>query len=316
MSRLERIVAGLKSLGFVYPLLILPFYFVRFVFHAFRQRSLWYLRYYPGHYGSTIPSGIELQRAKETLFSSSGLPNDGVSLNLEGQHALLHEFKTYYPDFRPNRFAAKGSRYYYDNALFGFNDAFILYAFLRKFQPARVIEVGSGFSSALMLDIADEILSKTHFTFIDPYSTTIDRLLESHTSARHRVVRERVQDVGLDLVSSLAENDILFIDSSHVVKIGSDLSRILFEILPALNAGTLVHIHDVYWTFEYPAEMIAEGRIWNEAYFVRAFLQYNSAFEVLYFSSLAESRYRPEIESSMPGYFRDTGKSLWLRKIL
>jgi hypothetical protein len=120
----------------------------------------------------------------------------------------------------------------------------------------------------------------------------------------------------------LETDDILFIDSSHVTKVGSDVNQILFNVLPALRPGVLVHIHDIFWPFEYPAVWYAEGRAWNEIYLVRAFLEYNSAFEIVLFLSYLERR-RPELITALMPLARRRaagspnlgGSSLWLRKL-
>jgi hypothetical protein len=109
-------------------------------------------------------------------------------------------------------------------------------------------------------------------------------------------------------------NDVLFIDSSHVTKIGSDVNYLFFEILPRLRPGVLVHIHDVMWPFNYPLEWIIEGRSWNKAYIVRAFLQYNEAFDILLFNSYLGHTYRKMLTEQMPKFLENTGGSIWLGK--
>ncbi|MFC1837839.1 class I SAM-dependent methyltransferase, partial [Thermodesulfobacteriota bacterium] len=278
------------------------------------EKSLWFYRYYPGHYGSTIPSGRFIKENETELFTSK-VRLDGIDLNESRQFELLQEFVSYYPEFTPSENKISSQRYYYNNAMFGFNDGFVLSSFLRKFKPAKVIEIGSGFSSALMLDTAESLSHATDFVFIDPYTDNFENLQLNVSQSNYKIIRNPIQDIDLDLFSELHENDILFVDSSHVLKIGSDLSYIFFSILPSLQKGVIVHIHDIWWPYEYPLFMINEGRIWNEIYFVRSFLQYNSAFEILCYNSFLEWKHKDYIKDSMPGYFKDTGKSLWLKKI-
>ncbi len=125
----------------------------------------------------------------------------------------------------------------------------------------------------------------------------------------------KVEDVPQNEFNVLTANDVLFIDSSHVLKIGSDLSKLFYTVLPQLKAGVIVHIHDIFWPFEYPEEMIREGRFWNEIYFIRSFLQFNDSFEILYFSSFIESQYPDVLKASLPNYSEFSGASLWLRRI-
>lgn len=316
MNRVKTITAKIKPHSRLYRSLLLLFYMVRFFYHTIRTRSYWFLRYYPGHYGSTLPATRDIQRRANRLFAKQARACAGIDTGEDRQIELLNSFSTYYADFSFPSLPASDTRYYYENPMYGYCDGFILYAFLRHFRPRQVVEVGSGFSSALMLDTADRYPDAgTRFTFIEPFPRRLNRLVRHPTDGRCRIVQKNVQEVPFSVFVSLTENDILFVDSSHVVKIGSDLSYILFHILPALNKGVLVHIHDIWWPFEYPRTMIMEGRIWNEPYFVRSFLQFNQAFEILYFTSYMEEAYRSQIDELLPGYLRaDTGRSLWLRK--
>ena len=125
----------------------------------------------------------------------------------------------------------------------------------------------------------------------------------------------------METFSSLGENDILFIDSSHVSKTHSDVNYLFFEILPRLRAGVYVHVHDVFYPFEYPREWVYQGRGWNEAYLTRAFLQYNSAFTIQLFNSFLERFHVALLEREMPLCTRyveanmpTSAQSLWLKK--
>lgn len=311
-----RIAKNLKKHTYIYSVMIVPYYFFRFLFYSFKEKSLWFYRYYPGHYGSTIPSAKSIEATRSKLFTSDYEMYDGIALNSSMQKELLCLMTPLFQEYAPTKTANSKKRYFYNNPVFGFNDGFILYAVMRLFKPRRIIEVGSGFSSALMMDTAEDFLPELNLTFIDPYSTNIITLIQDSKSKNHDVIRERVQDVNFSQFRELEKNDILFIDSSHVLKIGSDLSTIIFSILPSLAPGVLIHIHDIFYPFEYPEILIKEGRIWNEVYFVRAFLQHNNSFEILFFSSFVESQYREYIHDHMPGYSCGTGASLWLRKIL
>jgi hypothetical protein len=166
-----------------------------------------------------------------------------------------------------------------------------------------------------MLDTNDAFLgSATNFAFIEPYPERLYSLLNEKDKRQHQVIEKPVQEVELELFQTLDAGDILFVDSSHVVKIGSDVAHIIFEILPRLKPGVIVHFHDVFYSFEYPKEWVKEGRAWNEDYFLRAFLQYNSVFQILYFNSFMGQFYQNELERKMPLCLRNTGGSLWMKK--
>ena len=296
----------------------LPFWAIRFFYYVVWERNWAFLRFYPGYHGSTIPSRKFIQKNRSTIFQNLPTENDGIDLNRARQQALLERFVTYFLDFTPSENQVPGSLYYYNNSMFGFSDAFALYGIFRSFKPSRVIEIGSGFSSALMLDLSKNFLPDTIFTFIDPYSETIGKVLKSRPEGHYELIRREAQHIDLDFFHQLSEGDVLFVDTSHTVKIGSDLSTIFFSILPALKPGVIVHIHDIFFPWEYPEEMVMEGRTYNEVYFVRAFLQYNNTFEIIYNTSQMELEQPDYYAHRMPGYFKNSGQkvgqSLWLRK--
>ncbi|MEM6775292.1 MAG: class I SAM-dependent methyltransferase [Pseudomonadota bacterium] len=185
---------------------------------------------------------------------------------------------------------------------------------LRRFRPRRVVEVGSGFSSCAILDTTRLFLDKhTTLTFIEPYPELLQSRL-GNVPMNHRLVAERAQDVEMAHFEALEDGDFLIIDSTHVAKLNSDVLRLVFEVLPALKAGVLVHFHDVFWPFDYPKRWVSEGRAWNEAYLLRAFLQNNAAFDIVYFYSYLESLHRERLAATMPLCLRRTGANLWLRK--
>lgn len=290
------------------------FYFIRFGFYTIKEKSFLFLRYYPGYHGSTIPSMKSVLRHSDKIFIDDIDQSSGIALNETVQLSLLEKFITYYPDFNPPAEKSSDCLYFYENSMFGFNDGFALYCFIRHFHPKRIIEIGSGFSSALMIDTCKVFAPNSSLTFIDPWSVNILDVQKNNTSKLAvNYHRQEIQNVDLKMFNSLDANDIVFIDTSHTVKIGSDLSYIFFKILPALPPGVIIHIHDVWYPFEYPKEMVLQGRTYNEAYFVRAFLQFNNAFEILFFGSFLESKHGHAF-APMPGYRIGAAQSLWLRK--
>jgi hypothetical protein len=116
------------------------------------------------------------------------------------------------------------------------------------------------------------------------------------------------------MFEALEAGDILFIDSSHVSKLGSDVHYLMFEVLPALRPGVWVHIHDIFHPFEYPIQWYDEGRAWNEAYVVRAFLQYNKAWQIEHFSSFMIARHEEWYRKHMPLVLRLHGGNIWISK--
>jgi hypothetical protein len=107
---------------------------------------------------------------------------------------------------------------------------------------------------------------------------------------------------------------VLFVDSTHVAEVGSDVHRVLFDILPRLSPGVHVHLHDVFWPFEYPRERLAEGRSWNEQYVLRAFLEFNDSFEIVLFGHWAVTRHQAWFAERMPLCLRSPGGAIWVRR--
>jgi len=270
----------------------------------------------PGHFYSPLPSPEELERDSPRLFGVPPPTVPGIDLNEASQLALLDEFSRYYLDLPFPVEKRHDFRYYFDNPAYSFSDAICLYGMIRHLRPKRIVEVGSGHSSCVMLDTSDLFLDGgVAHTFIEPYPEKLLSLLKPEDPRRVTILKQRVQDVGLAPFLALERNDILFIDSSHVVKIGSDVSYLLGEILPRLQVGVHIHVHDIFFPFEYPEGWIAEGRVWSEAYALRAFLAFNEAFEIVLFNTFLERFHRRLFEEAMPLCLRNEGGSIWLRRV-
>lgn len=277
----------------------------------------------PGHFYSPLPDACTITSARTRALdqaASDELP--GIDLNCAVQLALLEEFEQVRTQLPYSEHQTPKARFHLDNPYFSYGDAVILFGMLRRFRPRRIVEVGSGYSSAAMLDAAEaNPEAPIEFTFIEPHPERLLTLLRP-TDGAHQVIETLpVQNVPLTRFELLEANDILFIDSSHVLKIGSDVQYLLFEVLPRLQTGVLIHFHDVLWPFEYPELWFRQGRAWNEAYALRAFLQYNRTFEILCFNDYLGCRHRERLERHLPLALtppssRETPglSSLWLRK--
>ncbi len=268
----------------------------------------------PGHFYSPLPSREEVAEA----FARGGFgpPFPGIDLNEAGQQARLERFREFYREQPFPEHATEGRRFFLDNPSYGHYDAIMLYCMLREARPRRVIEVGSGFSSAAMLDMNERVFGgSVQFTFIDPDMKRLRPLLRPEDEKRATLIEKRVQDVPVDTFTALGENDVLFIDSSHVSKIGSDVNRLYFDVLPALAPGVLIHIHDVAGNLEYPKEWYDEGRAWNEQYLLRAFLMNNAAYRVELFTGWLFNTQHAWFREHMPLCARGGGGQMWLRKL-
>lgn len=268
----------------------------------------------PGHFYSPIPSLEEIHSREETLFNKAWREIGDINLNVEGQALMLQSMKDYTSEFPYDSEAqAPELRYQLDNGFFGYQDALTLYAFMRHFSPKIVVEIGSGYSSSVMLDTNQSILAdSTKLTFIEPYPDRLYSLMRQKDNAE--VIASPLQDVPLELFETLEAGDILFVDSSHVSKIGSDVNRIFFDILPRLKPGVIIHFHDIFYPFEYPKEWLLMGRAWNEAYLLRAFLQNNDNYEILMWNHLLTLHHRSLFGEKFEKCLQHTGGSFWMRK--
>jgi predicted O-methyltransferase YrrM len=276
----------------------------------------------PGHFYSPIPDLEAVESHAARVFDRSHDQPLGIDMNERGQLGLVSQFAEVHDELPFPVNAAATSRYHLDNEWFSYGDGVALYSMMRVFRPKRIIEVGSGFSSAAMLDVDERFFDgRMRLTFIEPHPERLIDLLTSSDAQRCRLIAARVQDVPENEFASLQAGDFLFIDSSHVAKIDSDVLHLLFRVLPQLRPGVLVHVHDIPWPFEYPRVWFDQGRAWNEAYFVRSFLQYNAAFEIVYFAAYLEAEHHDLMARAIPTALGRPAEpttlgnsSLWLRK--
>jgi predicted O-methyltransferase YrrM len=277
------------------------------------ERELYFKFVPPGHFYSPLPSLNDIQNMPSSQFR---LSISGVELNLSEQIKLLNKFDVYYADlpFKDNK--TDGLRYYFQNPSYSYFDAFFLYCMIRYAKPKNIIEVGSGYSSCVTLDTNELFFdNKINCSFIEPYPDLLKSLVKDSDKSVISIYETKLQDTPLDLFKELQNNDILFIDSSHVSKIGSDVNYIIHEILPILQKGVHIHFHDILYPFEYPKEWLLEGRAWNEQYILRAFLEFNTQFEIILFNAYLELIYREELEKKFPLIFKNGGGSIWIKRI-
>lgn len=269
----------------------------------------------PGHFYSPVVNSAELVEAGFKVDRYRPLDTIlGVDM---AEETLQATFNHLAPHIGMHRFPTEkrdGERYYLNNALFPHGDAAILAAMLAHFRPKRVIEIGSGFSTACMLDSIERNGLDTRITCVEPYPVRLRANLTEKDSAIVDIVEAKVQKTDPETYRDLEANDILFIDSTHVMKTGSDVCFELFEILPRLKPGVIVHIHDIQYPFEYPDVWIFEKkRSWNEIYAVRAFLMYNTRFEVIYFNNYFGRKHADQLAAAYGEPIKNPGGGIWMR---
>lgn len=262
---------------------------------------------YPfNHYESPYLSINEIDEIQDENIGSDVLI--GVDLNFINQNhfkeIICNKYNLY------NQFLnIPYHRYSIENAWFNKEDALVLMTMMLEFKPKKIIEIGSGFSTCVMLDVNEYCLNnETEITSIEPYP---ERLLSKIriNEKNYQLNVNSVQQCDISIFEKLEKNDILFIDSSHVAKSGGDILYEYFKIIPMLQSGVIIHIHDIFFPFTYPKKWLYEGRCYNEAYILHGFLMNNNEYEIIYFNNFMHSNLVESIGESF-----ESGGSIWIRK--
>jgi hypothetical protein len=270
----------------------------------------------PGHFYSPVVDVKDAQVARAVRDRFVAPSTAGVNIDIPRMRETMRLLASHHREFPFPKEPQAPWRFHWDNPYFSAHDASVLFSMLLAFRPKRFIEVGCGYSSCLLLDTNEMFFDGAmSVTLIDPFLDDVTALFGSKGAQAARLYPQKLQDVPLEIFAELEADDILFIDSSHVSKTGSDVNYYLFRILPLLKPGVLIHVHDVHWPFEYPEIWVfGEKHSWNEAYILHAFLQYNAAFEILYWNNFVYTNLLEELRSLMPVCAENGGGSLWLRR--
>jgi len=211
--------------------------------------------------------------------------------------------------------------FYTENNSFSFGCAASLHTILRWYKPRKVFEIGSGNSSLIFSGALTRNASEGYpcdYIIIDPYPSA---LLQHGLSCLTKIIPERVELIDASFFESLGENDILFIDSGHTVRTGSDVNFLFLDVLPRLAPGVIVHVHDIGLPYEYPEVYFTNPSFrmfWTEAYLLQAFLTFNSQYEVLLALNYIMSNERREFVQAFPNYdpskHKATSGSFWMRR--
>lgn len=265
----------------------------------------------PNHFYYPIPDTRQL--SKETWAIPSEMP--GIDMNLSHQHEVLRDvIGKYGPEFEEiaGNHSLGVPRFTFDNDQFVGIDPFVLHAFIREYKPRTVLEVGSGFST-LISSAALEKNGSGELICVEPYPRDF---IENGLPRVKRLIEAPVQEVSPEVFECLREGDILFIDSSHVLKIGSDVQFLFLKILPVLKKGVLVHIHDIFFPFEYPETWIKEKNFfWTEQYLLQAFLIGNTMYRVKFSVGYMGWKNLSSVRKVFPDYdYGKGGGSFWMEK--
>ncbi len=271
----------------------------------------------PGHFYSPELDHAALAQERERIWGGQRLERiPGVDLALDRQRQLLRRAADFAPDYDYPDDGADGARGFSDrNPFFSGLDSRMHFALLRLLQPRRVIEVGSGHSSLLTADVNARFLDgRAHVTCIDPTpQAQVHRNLRT-TPGISTVIERHVEHVGLEPFLALESGDLLFIDSSHVVKTGNDVAFLYLQVLPRLAAGVVIHMHDIFLPDEYPEPwVLREQRSWNEQYLVQALLVDSKGFRVLFGSHGASLFLSADVVATFGQVVG--GGSFWIQRV-
>ena len=274
----------------------------------------------PVHFYQPIP---DTQNLPKTLWDK---PSDlvGIDMNESMQLDLLRKhfpkFRNEYEQF-PTEPAGKLHHFHLDNDLFGGLDALIAHCMVRHFKPRLIVEIGGGFSTLLLTEAAAKN-NTSALICIEPFP---QEFLKQGFPGLNRLIEKKVEDIDLEFFSELHSGDVLFIDSSHTVKIGGDVNYLFLEVLPRLEPGVIVHIHDIFLPFDYRRDwVLGKFRFWAEQYLLQAFLAFNSEFEVLMANNYVAHEYLDDLKAAFPSLeklkaaFPNSvgwgGGSFWMRR--
>jgi methyltransferase family protein len=199
------------------------------------------------------------------------------------------------------------------NDYFSGLDAVVYHSLIRHLKPRRIVEIGGGYSTR----IAGKALAanqRGRLTCIEPYP---QERLNGSTFGVH-LVTKRVEELDISFFSSLEADDILFIDSSHTVKFGSDVCYEFLELLPTLKPGVWVHVHDIFFPHDYPAEWLLQRRLaLNEQYLLEAFLSFNQDFEIALANYWLHLEHRDRVAGLRPKSLSPgpNPSSFWMRRV-
>ncbi|HEV7413162.1 MAG TPA: class I SAM-dependent methyltransferase [Casimicrobiaceae bacterium] len=271
----------------------------------------------PGHFYSPV---VDPDRLEPARVWPQHPAVHGIDFNDESHAEILtRDFPRFHPlyDYPDEGLETPTlNTFFTNNSQFSWLDSRALFVLLQAWSPRRVIEVGSGFSSLLIADVNRRRLDcGVDVTCIEPYPRSF---LRNRVSGLSRLIEAKVQDVPMAEFARLQAGDVLFIDSSHVAKTGSDVNFLYFEVLPQLAAGVNIHVHDVFLPHDYPRDWVLnENRSWNEQYLLRALLMYSGAFRVVFGCSYAFWRFPELVKTALafPDGRAFAGGSFWMRRL-
>lgn len=275
----------------------------------------------PRNYYSAL-NDLEFLASNRDLWQGRPLPA-GIDWDLDGQLALLQKIAVHIKELEDVPFDlpvdTSGPTYHWNNDFWRGTDAFVHYALLRDLQPARVVEIGCGWSSLLMAralarNEGEGNGKPTSVHQVEPYPRReLMAELPNHWTLEETIL----QRASFLPVEELGFGDLLFYDGSHVARAASDVNWFFFELLPRISPGVVVHLHDIFWPADYPEAWIFDrGQTWNEQYLLQTFLMFNNEFEVLLANAALVAERTEEMRTLFGGLSESLsgGGSVWIRR--
>lgn len=270
----------------------------------------------PDHYYQPLVN--PKKHLKKSLRDDRTLP--GLDLNVQEQLDILAKFDYSLELLNFPIDEEKGSgtiEYFYNNRFYGPGDSEYLYNMIRYFKPGKIIEIGSGYSTLMAKNAIDKNKNEDksyecEHMCIEPYEMS---WLESKNV---KVIRTKVEDIDTSFFRQLGPNDILFIDSSHIIRPQGDVLFEYLEILPVLNKGVIVHIHDIFTPKDYLDKWIYEHRLWNEQYLLEAFLSFNNSFKIIGATNFLSHNYTSEYSAKCPVFAKQQRcepAAFWMKRV-
>ena len=241
---------------------------------------------------------FDFDNLKNNLNSKRYLP--GINFNTQQQIEFLKKLE-YFDELKNLNLTKNTQNYNFSikNNFFEEGDAEIYYSIIRYLKPKSIIEIGSGHSSLIALEAIDKNFKadqiKSELLCVEPYENS---WLEKKGI---NVIRKRIEDVQDDLIINLRKNDILFIDSSHVIKPQGDILKIFLELLPKLNKGVIIHIHDIFSPRDYPSKWLKEeNRFYNEQYLFETIMDHSTRYKILLSLNLLKNDFFEDLKKNCP----------------
>ena len=261
----------------------------------------------PAHYYVSEPNILELERTVDIWAKPSAMA--GVDVDLDAQVDNLRRVCVpFQKEFTGNPHYRHAVNQPYGSGrsrIFGYIEAQVLHAAVRHYQPRRLIEIGSGIptyctSQAISMNRQDTGIDG-HITCIEPHPIDLVKKIAA-ASENVELITRPIQEVPLEHFTQLQANDIVFIDSNHVVRTGSEVNYIVLEVLPIIPKGVLVQFHDIYLPYDYDRDVLRNFIHPNETALVAAFLACNTRYKILFSLSMLHYERRKEMQSVLPEY--------------